>query len=147
MASLTFVAASNEAKKAAMNGNGFTSRISAFRDGVTFKITGFDYVEAQEDGKIKAVCPVFKTTIGDLFMSRLTRRYVDKDGNTHSCGGNLVDTLFEVITKNRGKKSDGEMFTEVCKKVKDKTITVTLHPYIKETKYGTMPADVADFNF
>lgn len=117
---------------------------SPFANNATFEITGFDFVQYIIDGVRKdRVHLVFKTTIGDLPVSLLTRPRVDFENKVHRPSGSFVAKFIELAS--RPNMTNGKLAEDVVKAVKNKQIKVTSVDIICQgrTKY---PASVKNFD-
>lgn len=111
---------------------------SPFRNEATFKVTGFTYKQAQNDGKVDAnasVNPVLTTTIGDMFLSMALKARVDAEGKVLEPNGTFNQFIKDTISGMLGK-SNGEILTAIVDGCKDKEIFVTRQPYAAITKDG-----------
>lgn len=117
---------------------------SPFANNATFEITGFDFVQYIIDGVRKdRVHLVFKTSIGDLPVSLLTRPRVDFENKVHRPAGSFVAKFIELAS--RPNMTNGKLAEDVVKAVKNKQIKVTSVDIICQgrTKY---PASVKNFD-
>lgn len=150
MINLQFVPVSSDVKEKAKQGftmSGEGRQRSPFRDGVVFTISDYDFRYPEKDGKIDEdapIVPVLVTSLGDLFISRLTRIYLTKKDEQVFSKGSFTDKVNEILATN---KSNGERLQAIVDTAKDHKIKVTLRNYIGEGRYGRYPFDVADFNF
>lgn len=117
---------------------------SPFANNATFKITGYDFVQYIIDGvKRDRVHLVFKTSIGDLPISLLTRPRVDFENKIHRPAGSFVAKFIEIASKPN--MTNGKLAEDVVEAVKGKQIKVTSIDIICQgrTKY---PASVKNFD-
>ena len=117
---------------------------SPFANNATFKITGYDFVQYIIDGvKKDRVHLVFKTSIGDLPISLLTRPRVDFENKIHRPAGSFVAKFIEIASKPN--MTNGKLAEDVVEAVKGKQIKVTSIDIICQgrTKY---PASVKNFD-
>lgn len=111
---------------------------SPFQNGVIFKVTGFTYKQAENDGKVDAnamVNPVLVTTVGDMFLSMTLKSRVDADGNVLEPNGTFNQFVRTTISKMAGK-TNGEILNAIVDGCKDKEIVVTRKPYSALSKDG-----------
>ena len=111
---------------------------SPFQQGVIFKVTGFTYKQAQNDGKVDAnasVNPVLVTTVGDMFLSMALKARVDAEGKVLEPNGTFNQFVKDTISKMAGK-SNGEILTAIVDGCKDKEVVVSRQPYAAMTKDG-----------
>ena len=111
---------------------------SPFQQGVIFKVTGFTYKQAQNDGRVDAnasVNPVLTTSVGDMFLSMALKARVDAEGNVLEPNGTFNQFIKDTISKMLGK-SNGEILTAIVDGCKDKEVFVTRQPYAAMTKDG-----------
>lgn len=111
---------------------------SPFQDKVTFKVTGFTYKQAENDGKVDANAfanPVLTTSVGDMFLSMALKAKVNAEGNILEPNGTFNKFIKDTISKNAGK-SNGEILTALVKGCKDKEVVVSRQPYAAMTKDG-----------
>ena len=104
---------------------------SPFQNKVTFKVTGFTYKQAENDGKVDAdamVNPVLTTTVGDMFLSMTLKAKVDADGKILEPNGTFNQFIKDTISKNNGK-SNGEILNAIVDGCKDKEVVVSRQPY------------------
>lgn len=117
---------------------------SPFANNATFKITGYDFVQYIIDGvKKDRVHLVFKTSIGDLPISLLTRPRVDFENKIHRPAGSFVAKFIEIASKPN--MTNGKLAEDVVEAVKGKQIKVTSIDIICQgrTKY---PASIKNFD-
>ncbi|MDY5324410.1 MAG: hypothetical protein SPG96_05775 [Succinivibrio sp.] len=111
---------------------------SPFQDRVTFKVTGFTYKQAENDGKVDAkasVNPVLITTVGDMFLSMALKMRVDAEGKILEPNGTFNHFIKDIIGRMAGK-SNGEILTAIVDGCKDKEVVVSRQPYVAITKDG-----------
>lgn len=111
---------------------------SPFQDRVTFKVTGFTYKQAENDGKVDAkalVNPVLVTSVGDMFLSMALKMRVDAGGKILEPNGSFNKFIKDTISTNAGK-SNGEILTAIVEGCKDKEVVVSRQPYVAMTKDG-----------
>lgn len=133
-----FVSASNDARENANKSNSIALGHSPFQHNVKFTVSGFDYKVAQEDGKVDPKArlnPVLTTSVGDLFLSTLTRSRVDADGNVLEPKGTFNDFVRKTISEN-STKTNGEILTAIVDGCKDKQLIVERVPYVGLSKDG-----------
>lgn len=113
--------------------------ISPFQDGKTFKVTDYSYKQVTDDGKVRqdaAPLPVLKTSIGDLYLSMVTRSKITADGEILTPNGTFNDFVRDIIASN-SEKSNKEIMTLIVEGCKNKEIKVTREPYIGLSQRGT----------
>lgn len=133
-----FVSASKEARDKFAQSSTSVLGHSPFQHNVKFTVTDFDFKVAQEDGVTKKdarLCPVLVTSIGDLFVSTITRSRVDADGNVLTPDGTFNTFVSETIAENSAK-TVGETLTAIVEGCKGKTLIVERVPYIALNKNG-----------
>lgn len=133
-----FVSASNDARENANKSNSIALGHSPFQHNVRFTVGGFDYKVAQEDGKVDPKArlnPVLTTSVGDLFLTTLTRSRVDADGHVLEPNGTFNTFVRETIVKN-STKTNGEILTAIVEGCKDKQLIVERVPYVGLSKDG-----------
>jgi hypothetical protein len=111
---------------------------SPFQQGVIFKVTGFTYKQAQNDGKVDAnasVNPVLTTSVGDMFLSMVLKARVDAEGKVLEPNGTFNQFVKNIISNMVGK-SNGEILTAIVDGCEDKEVFVTRQPYAAMTKDG-----------
>lgn len=111
---------------------------SPFQDGVTFKVIGFTYKQAENDGKVDAkasVNPVLVTNVGDMFLSMTLKARVDAEGKILKPNGTFNSFVKDTISKMAGK-SNGTILTAIVDGCKDKEVVVSRQPYVAITKDG-----------
>lgn len=111
---------------------------SPFQDRVTFKVTGFTYKQAENDGKVDAkasVNPVLVTSVGDMFLSMALKMRVDAEGKILEPNGFFNKFIKDTISTN-ADKSNGEILTAIVEGCKDKEVVVKRQPYVAMTKDG-----------
>lgn len=133
-----FVSASNDARENANKSNSIALGHSPFQHNVKFTVGGFDYKVPQEDGKVDAKArlnPVLTTSVGDLFLSTLTRSRVDVDGNVLEPDGTFNAFVRKTIAEN-STKTNGEILTAIVKGCENKQLIVERVPYVGLSKDG-----------
>ena len=133
-----FVSASNDARENANKSNSIALGHSTFQHNVRFTVGGLDYKVAQEDGKVDPKArlnPVLTTSVGDLFLTTLTRSRVDADGHVLEPNGTFNTFVRETIVKN-STKTNGEILTAIVEGCKDKQLIVERVPYVGLSKDG-----------
>ena len=131
-----FVSASNDARANANKSNSIALGHSPFQHNVRFTVSGFDYKVAQEDGKVDPKAhlnPVLTTSVGDLFLSTLTRSRVDADGHILEPNGTFNEFVRKTIAEN-ATKTNGEILTAIVEGCKDKQLIVERVPYVALSK-------------
>lgn len=111
---------------------------SPFQHGVVFRVDGFTYKQAQNDGKVDpnaSVNPVLTTTVGDMFLSMTLKARVNADGQVLEPNGSFNKFIKDTIQKNVGK-SNGEILNAIVEGCKDKDIIVSRQPYAALSKDG-----------
>ena len=111
---------------------------SPFQDRVTFKVTGFTYKQAENDGKVDAnasVNPVLTTSVGDMFLSMALKARVNAEGSVLEPNGTFNRFVKDTISKMAGK-SNGEILTAIVDGCKDKEVVDSRQPYAAITKDG-----------
>lgn len=123
---------------------------SPFQQGVVFNVTGFGFVQAEIDGKVAKdarTIPVLKTTIGDLFLSMVTRQKLDADNNILKPSGTANKKIAEIIRENLNK-NDGEILTAIVNELNNCPIVVSRKPYAALSKDGRrFAAELIELNF
>lgn len=123
---------------------------SPFQHGVRFKVTGFTFTVPLEDGKPKAnarTLPVLVTTVGNLYLSLLTKRKVGSDGEIRTPNGTFNKAVADIIKASNGK-TDGEILQAIVDANKDKEIETLRTPFVAKSKLQTEYAsDLIEFNF
>ena len=133
-----FVSASNDARENANKSNSIALSHSPFQHNVKFTVGGFTYKVAQEDGKVDPKArlnPVLTTSVGDLFLSTLTRSRVDADGNVLEPNGTFNEFVRKTLSECSAK-TNGETLTAIVDGCKDKTLIVERVPYVGLNKNG-----------
>ena len=133
-----FVSASNDARENANKSNSIALGHSPFQHNVKFTVGGFDYKVPQEDGKVDAKArlnPVLTTSVGDLFLTTLTRSRVDADGNVLEPDGTFNAFVRKTIAEN-STKTNGEILTAIVKGCENKQLIVERVPYVGLSKDG-----------
>ena len=111
---------------------------SPFQDRVAFKVTGFTYKQAEDDGKVDAnasVNPVLTTSVGDMFLSMALKARVNAEGAILEPSGTFNRFIKDTISKMAGK-SNGEILAAIVDGSKDKEVVVSRQPYVAITKDG-----------
>lgn len=120
---------------------------SPFQDGVKFTVTGYGYRHPKVDGKIlDKTSPVLTTTIGDLFLTMVTRSKVTADGQIIAPNGTFNKAIADKIAELNGK-TNGEILTAIVKMAEGKEITVTREAYIAGDGTRRYPATIIHLNF
>lgn len=133
-----FVKADDNKIEVANKGFSISMGNSPFQRGVIFKVTGFTYKQAQNDGKVDAnasVNPVLTTTVGDMFLSMTLKARVNAEGKILEPNGTFNQFIKDTISKMAGK-SNGEILTAIVDGCKDKEVVVSRQPYAAMTKDG-----------
>mgnify|MGYP006878126300 CR=1 FL=1 len=133
-----FVEADNKKIETANKSFSISMGHSPFQDRVTFKVTGFTYKQAQNDGKVDAnasVNPVLTTSVGDMFLSMAIKARVDAEGHILEPNGTFNRFIGDTISANTGK-SNGEILKAIVNGCKDKEVVVSRQPYAAITKDG-----------
>ena len=133
-----FVSASNDARENANKSNSIALGHSPFQHNVKFTVGGFDYKVPQEDGKVDVKArlnPVLTTSVGDLFLSTLTRSRVDVDGHVLEPDGTFNAFVRKTIAEN-STKTNGEILTAIVKGCENKQLIVERVPYVGLSKDG-----------
>lgn len=111
---------------------------SPFQQNAIFKVTGFTYKQAENDGKVDANAfanPVLTTTIGDMFLSMALKARVNAEGSVLEPNGTFNRFIKDTISANTGK-SNGEILKAIVDGCKDKEVKVSRQPYAAITKDG-----------
>lgn len=111
---------------------------SPFQQNAIFKVTGFTYKQAENNGKVDANAfanPVLTTTIGDMFLSMALKMRVDAEGKILEPNGTFNHFIKDIIGRMAGK-SNGEILTAIVDGCKDKEVVVSRQPYVAITKDG-----------
>lgn len=152
MARLTgFSELSGNALKNAKNGFNISLGNSPFQDNVVFTITGFTFTVPMEDGKEKKdarALPVLTTTIGNLYLSLLTKRKVTNEGAILTPDGTLNQVVRDILSKSNNK-TDGEILQSIVDnpRIKGKNIKTKRTSYIMKTRLGAeLPSDLIEFD-
>lgn len=133
----------NAFSNSALSGGGLIP--SPFANNATFEITGYDFVQYIIDGVRKdRVHLVFKTSIGDLPISLLTRPRVDFENKVHRPSGSFVAKFIELASKPN--MTNGKLAEDVVKAVKNKKIKVTSIDIICQGERTKYPASVKNFD-
>lgn len=121
-----FKPVTNDAKAKADKQMFLTRGNSPFKDGIEFTITGYNYVQPEENGRVDAkarTLPVFVTSVGNLFLSMITKKKVLSDGSFREPDGTFNKDFAKKLSELSGK-TDGDILTEMVNAFKDKTIVV-----------------------
>lgn len=150
MALTGFIKADEKAVKVANGSFSISMGTSPFQHGVEFKVTGFTYKQAQNDGKVTKdayLNPILETSVGDLFLSTILKPRVNSEGKVVTPNGTFNVAVKELIAKMNGK-SNGEILTAIVSLCKDKEIVVKRVPYAAKSKDGrTYAASLVNLNF
>lgn len=149
MALTGFVPVNESDKQKAAGGFSLSSRNSPFIDKVEFKVEDYLFVRKEEDGVVdpkSRPIAVLKTSVGNLFLSMLTRRKVDSKGAIKEPNGSFNVVVRKCISDNSGK-SDGEILTELVKLCKGKKLVVKRTAFVTTGKYGDYATDLIEINF
>lgn len=125
------------------------SERSRFLNGVQFTITGHTYKHPEIDGKVRTdiSSPVLISSIGDVFLSMLTRKHVSAGGEILSPDGTFNKIVEEILSTNLSK-SDGEILGEIEKACKGKTLVVRREAFVRKTSDGRdFPASMVNIDF
>lgn len=146
-----FASASQTDAQTASNESTLARSQSPFQHGVTFKITGYDFVKpVYNDTKASAEAsfiPVLTTTIGNLFIKMLLRKGVDKDGNIVNHDGAFNQKIAEILSANTDK-NDGEILQLILKDYKNQKLAVSRKDFVAVGKDGrSYPTSLVDINF
>jgi hypothetical protein len=150
---LSFEKATDPRRNAWAASNTISMMQTQFPDGTKFKVTGWDTLERKVDGKLVSganVCPVFLTTAGNLFLSKLRKsRYnggYDVDGNFHEPSGTFVELVRGTIQKYNGREdvTNDVILNEVVTAVKDKDILVKSETFMSYEDHK--PATIFSFD-
>lgn len=145
-----FVSASKDAREKFNKSTSIALSNSPFQHNVQFTVDGYDYKVAEENGKVEAnarLNPVLTTSVGDLFVSMLTRERVDIDGKILKPDGTFNEFVRKTITENAGK-TNGEILTAIVEGCKGKKLIVNRVPYVGLNKSNVRyPASLVKINF
>lgn len=131
---LEFKPVDQTTKEAADKSNSIYNGNSPFVDGLQFTISGHDYVFPIVNGKQGTnKCPVLSTSVGNLFLSTLTRNKVDFDGKVLTPNGTFNQLVRNAI---REGGDNGTILKRIEDAVKDKQLLVRRTPYVLRTKDG-----------
>lgn len=125
------------------------SERSRFLDKVKFSITGHTYKHPEIDGKVRTdiSSPVLASTIGDVFLSMLTRKHVSASGEILSPNGTFNKKVEEILSTTLSK-SDGEILGEIEKACKGKTLVVRREAFVRKISDGRdFPASMVNIDF
>ena len=107
---------------------------SPFQNNVQFTISGYTYVKAKNDGvvdKDARSVPVFKTSVGNLFLSTIIRSQVKSDGSVITPNGTFNEFVKQQIAQ---KSTNKEIMSTVVQGCQGKQIRVTRIPYAGLTR-------------
>lgn len=107
---------------------------SPFQNNVQFTISGYTYVKAKNDGvvdKDARSVPVFKTSVGNLFLSTIIRSQVKSDGSIITPNGTFNEFVKQQIAQ---KSTNKEIMAAVVQGCQGKQIRVTRIPYAGLTR-------------
>lgn len=107
---------------------------SPFQNNVQFTISGYTYVKAKNDGvvdKDARSVPVFKTSVGNLFLSTIIRSQVKSDGSVITPNGTFNEFVKRQIAE---KSTNKEIMSTVVQGCQGKQIRVTRVPYAGLTR-------------
>ena len=122
---------------------------SPFQEGVKFQVTDYAYQQAENDGKIdpKArVSPVLVTTVGNLFLSMLTRPKVNSDGQILRPNGTFNQAVATKIAEMHDK-ADGEILKAIVKTLYVKTIITHRTEFIGKADNRLYVGCLINFDF
>ena len=124
---------------------------SPFQDNAMFAITGFTFTVPMEDNKEKKdarTLPVLTTSVGNLYLSLLTKRKVTSEGQILTPDGSLNKVVREIIA-SESKKTDGEILQSIVDdpRIKGHDIKTKRSSFIMKTRLGTeLPSDLIEFD-
>ena len=107
---------------------------SPFQNNVQFTISGYTYVKAKNDGvvdKDARSVPVFKTSVGNLFLNTIIRSQVKSDGSIITPNGTFNEFVKQQIAQ---KSTNKEIMAAVVQGCQGKQIRVTRIPYAGLTR-------------
>lgn len=107
---------------------------SPFQNNVQFTISGYTYVKAKNDGvvdKDARSVPVFKTSVGNLFLNTIIRSQVKSDGSIITPNGTFNEFVKQQIAQ---KSTNKEIMSAVVQGCQGKQIRVTRVPYAGLTR-------------
>lgn len=107
---------------------------SPFQNNVQFTISGYTYVKAKNDGvvdKDARSVPVFKTSVGNLFLNTIIRSQVKSDGSIITPNGTFNEFVKQQIAQ---KSTNKEIMAAVVQGCQGKQIRVTRVPYAGLTR-------------
>ena len=107
---------------------------SPFQQNVQFTISGHTYVKVKNDGivdKDARSVPVFKTSVGNLFLSTIIRSQVKSDGSVITPNGTFNEFVKRQIAE---KSTNKEIMSAVVQGCQGKRIRVTRVPYAGLTR-------------
>ena len=119
-----FKTVSEQAKQVADKRFTLSMGTSPFQEGVRFQVTDYAYQQAETDGRIDPnakVSPVLVTTVGNLFLSMLTRPKVNAEGQILRPSGTFNQAVTAKIAEMHDK-ADGEILKAIVEMLRDKTI-------------------------
>ncbi len=147
---LEFIPVNDAQKENAKKSNSIAKSQSPFQHNLPFTVSGYDFVVAEIDGKVKEnsyANPVLLTSVGNLFLSMLLKSKVDADGKILEPKGSFNLFVKETIAK-MNDKSNAEILQAIVDGCKDKTLIVNRVPYILLNKFETrVPASLVEINF
>ena len=120
--------------------------LSAFEDGATFQITGYEFVTDTIDGvKMNNERLTFTPSLNQNFnFATLFRKKVDSKGKILTPSGTFITAL-------NAKLKPGLTYEEIIKIVlepsKDTTIKVRREFYTKQISNGVVPASIIHLDF
>lgn len=122
---------------------------SPFQEGVRFQVTDYAYQQAETDGRIdpKArVNPVLVTTVGNLFLSMLTRPKVNAEGQILRPNGTFNQAVAAKIAEMHDK-ADGEILKAIVEMLRDKTIVTHRVEFIGKADNRPYVSYLINFDF
>lgn len=137
MSKLEFIGATTQERDAANSSTSIRNSDSPFKDKVRFTITGYDYVKAKKDGKLDKeprMIPIFKTSVGNLFLSMCTKSKVTSDGQILTPDGTFNQLVVRTIHE---KTTNREILDAIVNAVAGKQIEVNATTYSALSSYGT----------
>lgn len=144
-----FVEVDEKEKKAIGESFSISLGNSPFQDKVVFKITGFTFKKAENDGKVDKDArknPVLTTTVGDCFLSMCTKAKVTDKSKILEPNGTFNTYIKETIATMHGKNNE-TILQQIVDDCKDKEICVTRVPYSALGKNGSYVAYATILNF
>jgi hypothetical protein len=132
---LEFTNATVEEREAANKSNSIAQGQSPFQHNVKFTVNDFGYRFAKKDDGTtsKNASPVLVTSIGDLFISTLTRPRINSKGKIMPFTGTFNVDITKTIAKMHDK-NNGEILQAIVDLCKGKTLIVNRTPYVALTK-------------